>query len=89
MAPPHWLSRVGSAPVSRSQASAAQQNTQFAVAEMATEIDVTHAYVQAAVRAHNDGTLSAVDAAKAKWCATEMHKRMVDRCVQFSAARAT
>ncbi len=62
---------------------AALQNTQFAVAEMATEIDVTRAYVREAVRALGDGTLSAVDAAKAKWWSTEMHKRVVDRCVQL------
>ena len=62
---------------------AAQQNTQFAVAEMATEIDVTRTYVQTGIRAHTDGTLTAVDAAKAKWWATEMHKRVVDRCLQL------
>jgi long-chain-acyl-CoA dehydrogenase len=62
---------------------AALQNTQFAIAEMTTEIDVTAAYVREAILAHNDGRLSAVDAAKAKWWSTEMHKRVVDRCVQF------
>jgi alkylation response protein AidB-like acyl-CoA dehydrogenase len=62
---------------------AAQQGTQFAVAEMVTELDVTRAYVHEAVRAHIEGTLTAVDAAKAKWWATEMHKRVVDRCVQL------
>jgi long-chain-acyl-CoA dehydrogenase len=62
---------------------AAQQSTQFAVAEMVTEVDVTRSYVRDAVRAHNDGTLTAVDAAKAKWWATEVHKRIVDRCLQL------
>jgi alkylation response protein AidB-like acyl-CoA dehydrogenase len=62
---------------------AAQQNTQFAVAEMTTEIDVTCAYVRACIRAYTDGALTAVDAAKAKWWATEMHKRVVDRCLQL------
>jgi long-chain-acyl-CoA dehydrogenase len=62
---------------------AAQQSIQFAVAEMATEIDVTRSYVRDAVRAHNDSALSAVDAAKAKWWATEVHKRVVDQCVQL------
>jgi long-chain-acyl-CoA dehydrogenase len=62
---------------------AAQQSIQFAVAEMTTEVDVTRAYVREAVRAHIDETLTAVDAAKAKWWATEMHKRVVDRCVQL------
>lgn len=59
------------------------QNTQFALAEMVTELDVTQAYVDEAVRRVNAGELSAVDAAKAKWWATETHKRIVDRCLQF------
>jgi alkylation response protein AidB-like acyl-CoA dehydrogenase len=62
---------------------AAQQTIQFAVAEMVTEIDVTRSYVRDAVRAHNAGTLTAVDAAKAKWWATEVQKRVADRCLQL------
>jgi alkylation response protein AidB-like acyl-CoA dehydrogenase len=62
---------------------AAQQTIQFTIAEIATEIDVTRSYVQAAVRAINDDRLTAVDAAKAKWWATELHKRTVDRCLQL------
>jgi acyl-CoA dehydrogenase len=30
-----------------------------------------------------DGTLSAVDAAKAKWWVTELAKRVVDQCLQL------
>jgi alkylation response protein AidB-like acyl-CoA dehydrogenase len=59
------------------------QNTQFTIAEMVTELEVTQAYVDDAVLRLNAGTFSAVDAAKAKWWATEMHKRVVDRCVQL------
>ena len=59
------------------------QNTQFALAEMATRLEVTQAYVDDAVLRLNKGELSAVDAAKAKWWATEMHKDTVDRCVQL------
>lgn len=62
---------------------AALQNTQFALAEMVTELEVTQEYVDSAVLRLNRGTLSAVDAAKAKWWATEMHKRVVDRCLQL------
>jgi long-chain-acyl-CoA dehydrogenase len=62
---------------------AALQNTQFAIAEMVTEIDVTRSFVRESITALGDGTLSAVDAAKAKWWSTEMHKRVVDRCVQL------
>ncbi|PBC37164.1 acyl-CoA dehydrogenase [Rhodococcus sp. ACPA4] len=59
------------------------QNTRFALAEMLTEIDVTQAYVDNAVLAINDGELSAVEAAQAKWWASELQKRVVDRCVQL------
>jgi len=59
------------------------QNTRFVLAEMATEIDVTRAYLDKCVLALNAGTLSAVDAAKAKWWASELQKRIVDRCVQL------
>jgi alkylation response protein AidB-like acyl-CoA dehydrogenase len=59
------------------------QNTQFAVAEMVTELDVTQSYVDNLVLALNRNALDPVDAAKAKWWATEMHKRIVDRCVQL------
>ena len=59
------------------------QNTSFALAELVTELDVTQAYLDECVLKLNDDQLSAVDAAKAKWWATEFHKRLVDRCVQF------
>lgn len=59
------------------------QNTQFTLAEMLTEIEVTQAYIDQAVDKLNRGELTAVDAAKAKLWATEMHKRVVDRCVQL------
>ncbi|MET7425566.1 acyl-CoA dehydrogenase family protein [Dactylosporangium sp. NPDC005555] len=59
------------------------QNTRFAIAEMLTELEVSQAYVDDAVLRFNRGELNAVDAAKAKWWATEMHKRLVDRCVQL------
>ena len=50
---------------------------------MVTELEVTQEYVDQAVLRLNRGELTAVDAAKAKWWATEMHKRIVDRCVQL------
>jgi alkylation response protein AidB-like acyl-CoA dehydrogenase len=59
------------------------QNSKFVLAEMATELDVTDAYVDAAVRAYNQGVLTSVDAAKAKWWASELHKNVVDRCLQL------
>ncbi|MEU6559861.1 acyl-CoA dehydrogenase family protein [Nocardia nova] len=59
------------------------QNTRFALAEMATEIEVTQQYMDNAILALNAGRFTAVDAAKAKWWATELQKRVVDRCVQI------
>lgn len=59
------------------------QNTRFVLAEMLTEIEVTQSHVDRCVAALNAGTLTAVDAAKAKWWASELQKRVVDRCVQL------
>jgi alkylation response protein AidB-like acyl-CoA dehydrogenase len=62
---------------------AAFQNTQFELADMATELDVIEAYLDKSVLALNDGELTAVDAAKGKLWATEAQRRIVDRCVQL------
>jgi len=62
---------------------AAFQNTQFELATMVTEVDVLEAYVDKAVLALNAGTLTAVDAAKAKLWATEVQHRVLDRCLQL------
>ena len=59
------------------------QNTRFELAELATEIDVAQAYVDASIMALNQGTLTAEDAAKSKWWCTELQKRAVDRCLQL------
>ena len=59
------------------------QNTRFALAEIATEIELATAFCDQAVLALNDGELSAADAAMAKWWATELQGRVIDRCVQL------
>ena len=59
------------------------QNTQFELAEMRTEIDVTQVFVDRCVEALNAGELSVEEAAEAKWWCTELQKRTVDRCVQL------
>lgn len=59
------------------------QNTRFVLADVATELDVTRAYVDKAILAYNAGDLSAVDAAKAKVWATEVQGRAVDRLLQL------
>ncbi|MFZ2174595.1 MAG: acyl-CoA dehydrogenase family protein, partial [Rhodococcus sp. (in: high G+C Gram-positive bacteria)] len=59
------------------------QNTRFVLAEMLTEIEVTRSHIDRCVLALNAGELTAVDAAKAKWWASELQKRVIDRCVQL------
>ena len=59
------------------------QNSRFQLAEMATEIEIAQTYVDRAVLELNAGTLSPVDAAKAKWWTTELMKRTADRCLQL------
>jgi alkylation response protein AidB-like acyl-CoA dehydrogenase len=59
------------------------QNTRFELAEIATEVDVTRAFVDRCIAEHVAGRLGAADAAKAKWWASDVLKRVVDRCVQL------
>jgi alkylation response protein AidB-like acyl-CoA dehydrogenase len=59
------------------------QNSKFVLAEAATEVEVGQAFIDRSVLALNAGTLTAEDAAMAKWWATELQKRVVDRCLQL------
>ncbi|MER6958755.1 MULTISPECIES: acyl-CoA dehydrogenase family protein [unclassified Streptomyces] len=59
------------------------QNTKFTLAEIVTELEVTRAYLDQCVDALTAGTLSATDAAKAKWWATELQQRVISRCLQL------
>ncbi len=59
------------------------QNSRFALAEMATEVELATIFCDQAVLALNAGELSAEDAAMAKWWSTELQGRVVDRCVQL------
>ena len=59
------------------------QNTRFELAEIATEVDVTQAFIDRCITEHVAGRLDAADAAKAKWWASDVLKRVVDRCVQL------
>jgi alkylation response protein AidB-like acyl-CoA dehydrogenase len=59
------------------------QHSRFVLAEIATEIDVTQTFIDRCVDDLNVGELSAPDAAKAKWWATELQGRVVDRCLQL------
>lgn len=59
------------------------QNTRFELAEMDTEVTITQVFVDRCVTLHRSGQLSVADAAKAKWWASDVLKRVVDRCVQL------
>jgi alkylation response protein AidB-like acyl-CoA dehydrogenase len=59
------------------------QNTRFRLAEMATEIDLAQTFTDRCIEALNDGELTVVDAAKAKWWCTELQGRVLDGCVQL------
>jgi len=59
------------------------QNSRFVLAEIATELAVTRSFVDDCIRAHLDRALSAERAAMAKWWATELQNRVVNRCLQL------
>ncbi|MDF2443175.1 MAG: hypothetical protein JWR01_1378 [Subtercola sp.] len=60
-----------------------QQHIRFEVATMATEVDIAQIYVDRCVTALNEGDLTPVDAAKAKWWTTELLWRVLDAGVQL------
>lgn len=55
----------------------------FILAELRTAIEVSRAYLDRCVRAYNQRTLTAVDAAKAKYWATELQGRVTDAGLQL------
>jgi acyl-CoA dehydrogenase len=54
------------------------QSPGFVLAELKTAIEVSRAYLDRCVRAYNLRALTAVDAAKAKYWATELQGRVID-----------
>ncbi|UUN31551.1 acyl-CoA dehydrogenase family protein [Streptomyces sp. FIT100] len=59
------------------------QHVRFEIAEMATECAVTRTFLDRCIVDHSDGELDAVHASMAKWWATELQKRVADRCLQL------
>ncbi|MGW1932600.1 acyl-CoA dehydrogenase family protein [Streptomyces sp. NPDC001919] len=62
------------------------QHIRFEIAEMATECAVTRTFVDRCIVEHSDpdgAGLDAVHASMAKWWATELQKRVADRCLQL------
>src|SRR5829696_6092363 len=65
------------------QAIGSFQNSRFRLAEMATEIEVARSFIDRCVLAHNEGELTADEAAMAKWWCTELQGRIIDTGVQL------
>ena len=65
------------------QSIASFQNSKFALAEMATEVQIAQVYVDRCIELHSEGRLSAEQAAAAKFWVTELQNRVVDRCLQL------
>ncbi|MGV0904830.1 acyl-CoA dehydrogenase family protein [Mycobacterium novum] len=59
------------------------QNTQFVLAEIATELDVARTFLDDCIAAHLDGELTPARAAKLKWWTTDLQVRTADRCLQL------
>lgn len=59
------------------------QHNKFLLAELATKIDVTQAYLDQCIEAKVAGELTAIDAAKAKWWSSEIQFDVIDNCVQI------
>ena len=59
------------------------QVNRFKFADMRMEMDVCQAFIDQCVTIHNEGKLTAEDAAKAKLFATELEDRVTDACVQL------
>ncbi|MFD5426039.1 acyl-CoA dehydrogenase family protein [Streptomyces sp. NPDC127084] len=59
------------------------QHIRFEIAEMATECAVTRAFLDRCIVDHSNGELDAVHASMAKWWASELQKRVADRCLQL------
>jgi alkylation response protein AidB-like acyl-CoA dehydrogenase len=59
------------------------QNSRFTLAELRTELDIARAFVDRCAEELDAGSLTAEDAAMAKWWCTDLQGRAVDRCLQL------
>ncbi len=59
------------------------QHNKFLLAELVTQVEATQTYVDQAVLAHCEGTLTAIDAAKVKWFSAQVQNDVLDHCVQL------
>jgi len=65
------------------QAIASFQNTQFKLAELATEVEVGQAFVDRLLRAHTEGEEVVTEVSMAKWWASDLQKRVASECLQL------
>jgi alkylation response protein AidB-like acyl-CoA dehydrogenase len=59
------------------------QANKHVMATFATELDIAQVYVDSLIVKVLDGTLSDIEASKAKWWVTEVGKRVIDGCLQL------
>jgi len=59
------------------------QNTQFRLAELATEVEIGQAFVDKLVAAHVRGEDIVTEVSMAKWWTTELQKRLTSQCLQL------
>ena len=59
------------------------QHSKFTLAEIATEVQIARVFIDRCVELHVRGELTAIEAAMGKWWTTELHKKVVDACVQL------
>jgi acyl-CoA dehydrogenase len=62
---------------------AAFQNTQFKLAELATEVEIGQAFVDKLLMAHVRGDEIVSEVSMAKWWTTDLQKRLTAECVQL------
>ena len=65
------------------QSIASFQNTQFKLAELASEIEVGQAFVDRLLRAHTSGEEVVTEVSMAKWWASDLQKRVAAECLQL------
>jgi alkylation response protein AidB-like acyl-CoA dehydrogenase len=59
------------------------QHSRFTLAEMETEVTIGQEFIDRCIMDWNAGVLSTADVAKAKWWATDLQQRTIDRCLQL------
>ena len=59
------------------------QHNKFLLADLVTRIEAAEAYIDKCVLNHAQKTLTAIDAAKAKWFSSQVQSEVLDHCVQI------